>query len=213
MLGLRFSGYNFKVSILVAIGTIATAYGLAIIGSTIGQPSFYAFFNLTPDPTNPAYYHTSRMIAALNACYSAGAVAGCFTNAFIVSTTNFDACLCESNRLLQCDILGRKRSIMIGCLLLILGGGLCSGAQNLGMFFAGRVVSGLGGGILGCAVPIYQAEVSTPETRGFMVCREHCQRVMINSLQVCLTGVAFAWGYTLAGWMGYVSLGETLASE
>jgi MFS family permease len=35
---------------------------------------------------------------------------------------------------------------------------------------------------------MYQAEVSTPETRGAMV---------------CVTGVAYALGYTLAGWMGY----------
>jgi hypothetical protein len=43
------------------------------------------YFGLTPDPTDPGYYHTSRMIAALNATFTAGAVAGCFINAFMVS--------------------------------------------------------------------------------------------------------------------------------
>jgi MFS family permease len=81
---------------------------------------------------------------------------------------------------------------------------LCSGAQNLAMFLGGRVVSGLGGGIMGCSVPIYQAEVSTPETRGFMVCLRLTVCRRLTSRQVCLTGVAFAWGYTLAGWLGYV---------
>jgi hypothetical protein len=31
--------YNLLVVIFVALGTLATAYGLAIIGSTVGQPS------------------------------------------------------------------------------------------------------------------------------------------------------------------------------
>jgi len=46
----------------------------------------------------------------------------------------------------------------------------------------------LGAGILACVVPIYQAEVSTAETRGAMV---------------CITGIMYALGYSLAGWLGY----------
>lgn len=37
------------------------------------------------------------------------------------------------------------------------------------MFCAGRLINGLGIGALVTAIPIYQAEVSTPESRGFMV--------------------------------------------
>lgn len=35
---------------------------------------------------------------------------------------------------------------------------------------------------------MYQAEISTPETRGAMV---------------SITGIAYALGYTIAGWLGY----------
>ena len=31
--------YNLLVVVFVALGTLSTAYGLAIIGSTVGQPS------------------------------------------------------------------------------------------------------------------------------------------------------------------------------
>jgi hypothetical protein len=31
--------YNLLVVIFVALGTLSTAYGLAIIGSTVGQPN------------------------------------------------------------------------------------------------------------------------------------------------------------------------------
>ena len=37
-------------------------------------------------------------------------------------------------------------------------------------------------------VPMYQGEISTAETRGAMM---------------CVTGVAYAFGYTLAGWLGF----------
>jgi predicted MFS family arabinose efflux permease len=59
--------------------------------------------------------------------------------------------------------------MMIGSCILILGGALCSGSVNLAMFLVGRFIAGWGAGVLACVVPMYQAEVSTPETRGAMV--------------------------------------------
>jgi MFS family permease len=55
------------------------------------------------------------------------------------------------------------------------------------MFLVGSFIAGWGAGMLACVVPMYQAEVSMPETRGTMV---------------CVTGIAYAFGYTLAGWLG-----------
>lgn len=36
---LEINTYNLLVVIFVALGTLSTAYGLAIIGSTVGQPN------------------------------------------------------------------------------------------------------------------------------------------------------------------------------
>ena len=145
------NSYNLWLVIFVAIGTISTAYGLAIIGSTVGQPNFYTYFNLAP-AGEPGYDHTTNMIGALNGVNSAGAIFGCWTNAW------------------SADKYGRKMSMMGGCVVLIVGGALCAGAVDIAMFLVGRFVAGLGTGILACVVPMYQAEVSTPETRGAMVC-------------------------------------------
>lgn len=76
----------------------------------------------------------------------------------------------------------------LGCAVLIVGGALCSGAVDIAMFLVGRVIAGWGAGILACVVPQYQSEVATAETRGAMV---------------CVTGIMYAFGYTLAGWLGY----------
>jgi hypothetical protein len=74
------------------------------------------YFGLTPDPTDPGYYHTSRMIAALNATFTAGAVAGCFINAFMVSA-----------RLLP----GLFLTFMASAILLVENGPSLSGASSL----------------------------------------------------------------------------------
>jgi hypothetical protein len=73
--------YNFWVVVFVAIGTISTAYGLAVIGSTVGQPNFYVYFHLAKQG-EPGYAHTTNMIGALNGVNSAGAIAGCLYNAW-----------------------------------------------------------------------------------------------------------------------------------
>jgi len=126
------------------------------------------------------------MIGALNGVNSAGAIIGCLTSAW------------------SADAWGRKRTIQLGCAILVVGGALCSGSVSIGMFIAGRVIAGVGAGILAVVVPMYQGEVSTAETRGAMM---------------CVTGIMYAFGYvrhstssqetidadneqTWAGWMG-----------
>ena len=67
------------------------------------------------------------------------------------------------------DKFGRKRTIQFAAMVLIIGAAICAGSVNTGMFLAGRFINGLGIGALVTAIPMYQAEVSTPESRGFMV--------------------------------------------
>ncbi|KIW06943.1 uncharacterized protein PV09_02604 [Verruconis gallopava] len=163
------NAYNLWVVVFAAIGTISTAYGLAIIGSTVGQPNFYSYFGLAT-ASEPGYSHTTNIIAALNGVNSGGAIVGCVVNVW------------------SAEKFGRKWTMIGGCVVLIIGGALCSGSVNIAMFIVGRGIAGLGSGILACVVPMYQAEVSTPETRGAMV---------------SVTGIAYALGYCLAGWLGY----------
>ncbi|KJY02114.1 hypothetical protein TI39_contig257g00006 [Zymoseptoria brevis] len=138
--------YNLLVVIFVALGTLAIAYGLAIIGSTVGQPSFYTYFDLATQGT-PGYKHTTNIIGGLNGLNSAGATVGCLFSAW------------------SGDVVGRKRTMEIGCAVLIVGGALCAGSVSIGMFYAGRFVAGAGAGILAVIVPMYQGEISTANIR------------------------------------------------
>lgn len=162
--------FNFWVVVYVAVGATACSYGLAIIGSTLGQPSFYASLGLEADPTAADYSRTAGLIGAFNGVNCAGALIGSLANGWLANK------------------FSRKYTIQIGASILIIGATLCAASVDVAMFIVARIIAGLGIGILTCVIPLYQAEVSTPETRGFMV---------------SMTGVCFAIGYMLSAWIGY----------
>lgn len=144
------NGFNLLVVLFVALGSTACSYGMAIIGSTIGQPSFYKALDLAPQG-EPGYGRTAEYIGAFNGVNCAGSAIG--------------AAICSWSA----DKFGRKRTIQYAATILCIGAAICAGAVNNGMFMAGRIINGFGIGALVTVIPIYQAEVSTPESRGFMV--------------------------------------------
>lgn len=139
------------------------------VSSTIGQPSFYSSLDLAPQG-EPGYGRTAEYIGAFNGVNCAGSAIG--------------AAICSWSA----DKFGRKRTIQYAAVVLVIGAAICAGSVNNGMFMAGRLINGFGIGALVTVIPIYQAEVSTPESRGFMV---------------SMHGVMFAMGYTLSAWLGF----------
>lgn len=82
------------------------------------------------------------------------------------------------------DKFGRKRTILLGTLIFMIGGTLQSFAVNLFIFGVGRVISGFGVGILSTIVPSYQCEISPSEDRGKLVCGEFTGNICGYSLSV-----------------------------
>ncbi|PPJ55862.1 hypothetical protein CBER1_07450 [Cercospora berteroae] len=163
------NAFNLAVVIYVALGSTACSYGLAILGSTIGQPSFFRSLNLAQQG-EPGYDRTANLFGAFNGVSSAGACLGAIFNSW------------------SADALSRKHTIQLGAAILSIGAALCAGSVNVGMFIFARLFAGFGIGILVTCIPMYQAEVSTPETRGFMV---------------SMHGIMFAMGYSLSSWIGF----------
>lgn len=161
--------FNLLVVIYVALGSTTCSYSLAVTGSTIGQPTFYTALGMVP-PGEPGYTGTANLISAFNGSNAAGGLAGCIFSAWFA------------------DWAGRKRSIQLGCLIAIVGGAITAASVDPAMFIVGRLISGLATGLLVTCIPMYQSEVSTPESRGFMT---------------CMHGIMFAVGYSLSGWIGY----------
>ena len=65
----------------------------------------------------------------------------------------------------QCGMLGRKRSMMIDCLLFILGTLLVCLSPNFYLILIGRYVQGHSGASSMVAVPVYVGEISQPQVR------------------------------------------------
>lgn len=129
------NAFNLAVVIFVALGSTACSYGMAIISSTIGQPSFYKDFNLAQQG-EPGYSHTSGLIGAMNGLNSAGSAFGCGFMSW------------------SADAWGRKRSLQLGSIILIIGAALCAGSVNMAMFLVARFIAGFGIGMLITGIPM-----------------------------------------------------------
>ena len=157
--------YNFGVALFVAFGSLSYGYASSISAALIGQPSWYDYMGLVPGES-----YTNVILGAINGVYAAGGAFGCVFNMW------------------SAEALGRRRSIQLGCLISIVGAGLMTGIVNIAMFIVSRFIMGFGIGILVTLVPLYQSEVSPPESRGLMV---------------GLHGVLIGFSYSLTGFITY----------
>ncbi|PWY65415.1 general substrate transporter [Aspergillus eucalypticola CBS 122712] len=67
------------------------------------------------------------------------------------------------------DRLGRRRCILIGCIILIVGAILQTASYSLAQMITGRVVAGIGNGMNTIAIPIWQTETARPKDRGKLI--------------------------------------------
>lgn len=70
------------------------------------------------------------------------------------------------------DMLGRRRTILLGSTVFFIGGALQTAANGMPMMLVGRFVAGFGVGALSTIVPVYQSEISPPHNRGRLACIE-----------------------------------------
>jgi MFS family permease len=68
--------------------------------------------------------------------------------------------------------LGRKKSIFIGVIIMIIGALLQSTAYSRAHMVVARVVSGIGMGFINSTVPVFQSEFSPKAGRGLYVCMQ-----------------------------------------
>lgn len=67
------------------------------------------------------------------------------------------------------EIIGRKWTIIIGCIIYIIGVILQTASHGLGLLVAGRVIAGLGVGFESAIVILYMSEICPRKVRGALV--------------------------------------------
>ncbi|KAH9871157.1 hypothetical protein J1614_006732 [Plenodomus biglobosus] len=155
--------FNIVLAVFAATGSFLFGYDSGVMTIVIQSPNFLSFFNTTK---------TSATIGAINATFSGGAVFGSLMGGFTM------------------DRLGRRKTIMIGATINLVGAVLQAASRDLSMVLVGRILAGWAVGLMSMSVPIYQAECAHPKTRGLIV-----------GLAQQMIGV----GFIVSTWVGYGS--------
>lgn len=86
------------------------------------------------------------------------------------------------------DIIGRRKTILYGSMIFFVGGALQSFASGMSIMLLGRIIAGVGVGMLSTIVPVYQSEISPAHNRGKLACIEFSGNII---------------GYTTSVWVDY----------
>lgn len=124
--------------VFLAIGGFLFGYDSGIIGSSISLPHFKEYFH-HPDATT-----TGGIVSA----FQGGAMLGTIIN------------------MLFANKLGRKKTILMGSCVSVVGCALQGGAADIAMLMVGRFIAGAAVGILTSTIPLYAAEISESKYRG-----------------------------------------------
>jgi MFS family permease len=92
------------------------------------------------------------IVGTITALYDVGAIIGAIAAAFMS------------------EPLGRKRTLILGSVFVLIGGILMGSAFSRTQFMVARVVVGIGIGFCTSVTPVYQSEISASEQRGWQVC-------------------------------------------
>ncbi|OCK80946.1 general substrate transporter [Lepidopterella palustris CBS 459.81] len=178
-MGEKKSAYNLLVVVVAAIGSLSYGYSISILGNTLSKPDFYVYMKIST--TGPGKGYAQSIIAAWNCLLYVGGMIGCCSYTYI------------SKR------FGRRMPISIGAMCVVVGGALQAGSVDPAMLSVARTVLGLGLGLLLPGVPLYQAEVAPPHSRGLMV-GLHAAFLGAGTAVAQWVGVAFFHVHGQAGW-------------
>ncbi|KAK7039228.1 hypothetical protein VNI00_010133 [Paramarasmius palmivorus] len=152
--------YIVMVGLFAGLGSFLFGYDTGIITTSIAHDSFKDYMGRPSDAAT----------GAIVATYIAGEAVGAII------------------QMILGDVLGRKRFMQLMCMTVTVGTVIQTAAQNYAMFLVGRILTGVAvGGLVG-TVPIYNSEISPPESRG-----------VIGGLSGYMIGI----GGFLANWIGY----------
>jgi sugar porter (SP) family MFS transporter len=150
----------YFTSIFVSLGVFLFGYDQGVMSGIITGPYFIDYFH------QPSRAEVGTMVAILEV--------GAFISSLTVGRIG--------------DILGRRKTILYGAMIFFVGGALQSFATSMAMMMTGRIIAGLGVGMLSTIVPVYQSEISPPHNRGKLACIEFSGNII---------------GYTTSVWVDY----------
>ncbi|KAF7717584.1 MFS-type Sugar/inositol transporter [Penicillium ucsense] len=149
-------GNIYVIAAVSVIGGGLFGFDISSMSAIIGTEAYKCYFNEGPEgPPFNNNNHCSGLSSLHQGGVTAAMPAGSWLGALISGFIS--------------DRLGRKYSIMVGCIIWVIGSAIICASQNVGMLAAGRVINGLSVGIESAQVPVYISELSPPHLRGRLV--------------------------------------------
>ncbi|KZT21265.1 general substrate transporter [Neolentinus lepideus HHB14362 ss-1] len=157
---------------LVYLITVTCSAGFLNFGYDQGvfAGSLVSHYYLTTFGPNPETPPDASVQGTTSALFDVGGAAGALVVIFIGA------------------LLGRRRTIQLGCVLVTIGAILQATSKTLGQLITGRLITGLGVGMQTTTVPNYLAECTPAASRGAHM-----------AIEICLC----ALGLFLAQWINY----------
>ncbi|KAK6410624.1 hypothetical protein LTR95_018187 [Oleoguttula sp. CCFEE 5521] len=135
----------YMAAIIISLGVMAYGYDSSFIGQTLASKAFKRDFGFNAMTKAQQNNHLGN----LTSIYSAG---GFFGALFMLPAL---------------ELLGRKRTVIISDVIFIIGSILCTvPTHQLGLIYAGRLLTGLGVGGIAAVCPTYISEIAPPAIRG-----------------------------------------------
>lgn len=151
---------TWGITVACGSGFFLFGYDQGVFGGILNNNNFLQTFD---NPNN-------TIQAQITSTYYLGAIFGAVISHFIG------------------DRIGRRRAIILGCVLLTIGGILQATASTLAHMLVGRIVGGFGTGLNTTAIPMWQVETSKQHNRGKLVIME----LVLN-----------IFGIAVTSWMNY----------
>ncbi|KAF1844936.1 MFS sugar transporter-like protein [Cucurbitaria berberidis CBS 394.84] len=152
--GLRGTKLNIAIAVVAGTDFALFGYDQGVTGGLLTLKSFLRYFPQI-DTVNPPEGSSSSHAATIQAITVGAYTLGCFFGA--VATIWLG------------NMLGRKRTIFYGSVIMIIGAILQTAAFGLPQLIIGRWITGFGNGMNTSTVPMWQSETSKPHRRGQMV--------------------------------------------
>ncbi|KIY01859.1 uncharacterized protein Z520_01997 [Fonsecaea multimorphosa CBS 102226] len=150
--------YNWFCTIVAGFGSMLYGIDNVVIAGTFAQPGFLHKF-----------HPSATLLGAIATSFYGGTLLG-IIGVFALA-----------------DRFSRKRTLQFGAALGLIGALLQSVAQQIALFTAARVLTGVASGVMLTTVQIYQSEISPPNLRGRMITLQICT-INVAGLAIAFTG-------------------------
>ena len=139
----QLEGRALTVGITVTCGTAFMLFGFdqGVFGGILEHPLFQAAFR------QPSPMIQGQIVSS----YDLGCILGVILTIFVG------------------EHIGRRKTISLGCVFVVVGGIIQASAFSLPQMIVGRIVAGVGVGMNSVAVPMWQSETCKPEHRGKLI--------------------------------------------